>query len=93
MRLVGISMDLEIIYIMIGSKIKSGDMLYQSDDKKESWKIFQRDYRLGAVELAQLEYGFVDTYEEYNVLSQEFAEAETVRKIFVEKQQLSCYNV
>ena len=97
MRLVGISMDLEIIYIMIGSKIKSGDMLYQSDDKKESWKIFQRDYQLGAVELAKLEYGFVDTYEEYSVLSQEFAEefseAETVRKIFVEKQQLSCYNV
>ena len=97
MRLVGISMDLEIIYIMIGSKIKSGDMLYQSDDKKESWKIFQRDYQLGAVELSQLEYGFVDTYEEYSVLSQEFAEefseAESVRKISVEKQQLSCYNV
>ena len=51
MRLVGISMDLEVIYIMVGSKIKIGDMLYQSDDKKESWENFQRDYRLGEVEL------------------------------------------
>lgn len=81
-------MDLEIIYIMIGSKIKAGDMLYQSDDKKESWKIFQRDFQLGAVELDQLEYGFVDTYEEYSVLSQEFAEefseAESVQKMLME---------
>nr|WP_300850837.1 hypothetical protein [uncultured Acetatifactor sp.] len=40
MRLVGVSMDLEVIYIMVGSKIKIGDMLYQSDDKKESWENF-----------------------------------------------------
>ena len=62
MRLVGVSMDLNVIYIMVGSKIKIGDMLYQSDDKKESWENFQRDYRLGEVELDRLKYGFVDTY-------------------------------
>ena len=53
------SMDLNVIYIMVGSKIKTGDMLYQSDNKKESWEIFQRDYRLGEVELDRLKYGLV----------------------------------
>lgn len=88
MRLVGVSMDLNAIYIMVGSKIKIGDMLYQSDNKKESWEIFQRDYRLGEVELDQLKYGFVDTYEEYSVSSlefaEEFSEAETVQKTLME---------
>ena len=88
MRLVGISMDLEVIYIMVGSKIKIGDMLYQSDDKKESWEIFQRDYRLGEVELDQLKYGFVDIYEEYSVSSREFSEeffeSEIVQKTLME---------
>ena len=74
--------------IMVGSKIKISDMLYQSDDKKESWEIFQRDYRLGEVELDQLKYGFVDTYEEYSTSSQEFAEefseAEDVWKMLME---------
>lgn len=28
MGLVGVSMDLNVIYIMVGSKIKIGDMLY-----------------------------------------------------------------
>jgi hypothetical protein len=74
MRLVGVSMDLEILYIMIGSRIKTGDMLYRSDDKEESWEIFQKDYRLDEIELGGLEYGFVDTYEEYSVSSREFAE-------------------
>ncbi len=50
MRLAGVSMDLNVIYIMVGAKIKTGDMLYQSDNKKESWEIFQRDYRLGEVD-------------------------------------------
>ena len=88
MRLVGISMDLEVIYIMVGSKIKTGDMLYQSDNKKESWEIFQRDYRLGEVELDQLKYGFVDIYEEYSVSSREFSEeffeSEIVQKTLME---------
>ena len=88
MRLVGVSMDLNVIYIMVGSKIKIGDMLYQSDDKKESWENFQRDYRLGEVELDRLKYGFVDTYEEYSTSSQEFAEefseAEDVWKMLME---------
>lgn len=74
MRLIGISMDLAVLYIMIGSRIKTGDMLYRSDDEEESWEIFQRDYRLDEIELGSLEYGFVDTYEEYSVSSQEFAE-------------------
>lgn len=82
------SMDLNVIYIMVGSKIKIGDMLYQSDDKKESWENFQRDYRLGEVELDRLKYGFVDTYEEYSTSSQEFAEefseAEDVWKMLME---------
>lgn len=88
MRLAGVSIDLNVIYIMVGSKIKTGDMLYQSDNKKESWEIFQRDYRLGEIELDQLKYGFVDTYEEYSVSSQEFSEefseAETVQKTLME---------
>ena len=83
-----VSMDLNVIYIMVGSKIKIGDMLYQSDDKKESWENFQRDYRLGEVELDRLKYGFVDTYEEYSTSSQEFAEefseAEDVWKMLME---------
>ena len=83
-----VSMDLNVIYIMVGSKIKTGDMLYQSDNKKESWEIFQRDYRLGEVELDQLKYGFVDTYEEYSTSSREFAEefseAEEVWKMLME---------
>lgn len=82
------SMDLNVIYIMVGSKIKTGDMLYQSDNKKESWEIFQRDYRLGEVELDQLKYGFVDIYEEYSVLSREFSEeffeSEIVQKTLME---------
>ena len=82
------SMDLNVIYIMVGSKIKTGDMLYQSDDKKESWEIFQRDYRLGEVELDQLKYGFVDIYEEYSVSSREFSEeffeSEIVQKTLME---------
>lgn len=89
MKLVGVSMDLEALYIMIGSKIKAGDMLYQSGDEKESWEFFQRDYRLGEVRLDQLEYGFVDTYEEYSVLSQEFEnefpEAGTIQKMLMEQ--------
>lgn len=88
MRLVGVSMDLNVIYIMVGSKIKTGDMLYQSDNKKESWGIFQRDYRLGEVELDQLKYGFVDIYEEYSVSSREFSEeffeSEIVQKTLME---------
>ena len=82
------SMDLNVIYIMVGSKIKTGDMLYQSDNKKESWEIFQRDYRLGEVELDQLKYGFVDIYEEYSVSSREFSEeffeSEIVQKTLME---------
>lgn len=82
------SMDLNVIYIMVGSKIKTGDMLYQSDNKKESWGIFQRDYRLGEVELDQLKYGFVDIYEEYSVSSREFSEeffeSEIVQKTLME---------
>lgn len=74
---------------MVGSKIKIGDMLYQSDDKKESWENFQRDYRLGEVELDRLKYVFVDTYEEYSTSSQEFAEefseAEDVWKMLMEQ--------
>ncbi|WP_331490397.1 YwbE family protein [Sporofaciens musculi] len=83
-----VSMDLNVIYIMVGSKIKTGDMLYQSDNKKESWEIFQRDYRLGEVELDQLKYGFVDIYEEYSVSSREFSEeffeSEIVQKTLME---------
>ena len=83
-----VSMDLNVIYIMVGSKIKIGDMLYQSDDKKESWENFQRDYRLGEVELDQLKYGFVDIYEEYSVSSREFSEeffeSEIVQKTLME---------
>lgn len=89
MKLVGVSMDLKTLYIMIGSKIKTGDMLYQSSDEKESWEFFQRDYRLGEVRLDHLEYGFVDAYEEYSVLSQEFEnefpEAGAIQKMLMEQ--------
>lgn len=89
MKLVGVSMDLKTLYIMIGSKIKAGDMLYQSGNEKESWKFFQRDCRLGEVRLDHLEYGFVDTYEEYSVLSQEFEnefpKAGTIQKMLMEQ--------
>lgn len=89
MRLVGVSMDLEALYIMIGSKIKAGDMLYQSNDKKESWEMFQQDYRRGKIEFGRLECGFVDTYEEYSVSSrefeEEFPEAGNIRKMMMEQ--------
>jgi len=73
----------------IGSKIKAGDMPYQSDNKKELWKIFQQDYRRDKIEFGRLEYGSVDTYEEYSVLGPEFSEevseAECVQKMLMEQ--------
>ena len=64
-------------------------MPYQSDNNKELWKIFQQDYRRDKIEFGRLEYGSVDTYEEYSVLGPEFSEevseAECVQKMLMEQ--------
>lgn len=73
MRLLGVTDNPEALYVMIGSRIRAGDMLYIHDDAKESWQLFQADYHNGEVNLGLLEYGYVEVYEEYGVSSREFA--------------------
>lgn len=73
MRLLGVTDDLEILYVMVGSCIRADDMFYKYDGAKESWRQFQEDYHCGEINLALLEYGHVETFEECGVLSQAFA--------------------
>lgn len=73
MRLLGVTDDLEALYVMIGSCIRADDMFYIHDNAEESWRQFQADYHDGKVDLDLLEYGYVEVYEEYGVSSRAFA--------------------
>lgn len=73
MSLLGVTDNLETLYVMVGSCIREDDMLYKCDNSKESWKQFQEDYHYGEVNLDLLTYGYVEVFEEYGVLSKAFA--------------------
>ncbi len=74
MRILGATNNPETLYVMIGSCIRADDMLYGSDNSKESWKHFQEDYHHSEINLGLLQYGYVEIYEESGVLSRDFAE-------------------
>lgn len=73
MRLLGVTDDLETLYVMVGSCIRADDMLYIHDNANESWRQFQKDYHYGEINLSLLEYGYVEVYEEYGMSSRAFA--------------------
>lgn len=73
MRLLGVTNNLKTLYVMIGSCIREGDMLYKYDNSKESWRQFQEDYHYGEINLDLLEYGYIEAFAEYSISSREFA--------------------
>lgn len=73
MRMLGVTDNPESLYVMIGSCIRAGDMLYMHDGAEESWRQFQEDYHNGKVNLDILEYGYMEVYEEHGISSRAFA--------------------
>lgn len=71
MSIKGVTTDPQVLYVMIGSEIKAGNMLYGFDNAKDSWERFLKDYCEGDITLDMLEYGYVDTFEDYSLRSQE----------------------
>ena len=82
MKALGVTSSQEVLYAMIGAKIKSGDMLYRSDEKEQSWELYQEDYQKGQIRLEDVTYGFVeqhtDLYFTEPELSVEFPEVVSV---------------
>lgn len=72
MRMLGVTDDLETLYVMVGSCIRADDMLYMHDNANESWRQFQKDYHCGEINLSLLEYGYVEVYEEYGMSNRAF---------------------
>ena len=62
MRIAGATTRQEVLYAMIASRIKAGEMLYRSENPGESWEQFRRDYAEGNVMLEFLTYGYVEEY-------------------------------
>ena len=62
MRIVGVTTWPEVLYAMMASRIKEGQMLYRSENPGESWEQFRRDYAEGNVMPESLTYGYVEEY-------------------------------
>lgn len=84
MCIVGATTNQNLLYVMVGSKIREGEMLYRSDDKKESWEYFREDYQRNEVRLELLEYGYIETMKDLSLpdpeLTEEFEEALSVNE-------------
>ena len=82
MRAAGVTSSRDVLYAMIGDRIKSGNMLYRSDEQERSWELYQEDYRKGRVQLEDVAYGFVEQHTDLDFtepeLSVEFPKAVSV---------------
>lgn len=85
MRIVGATTNQNLLYAMVGSKIKEGEMLYRSDDRKESWEYFRQDYQRNEVRPELLEYGHIETMRDLSLtdpmLAEDFRDTYSVYEI------------
>lgn len=74
MRIQGVADDVEKFCVMVGTKLKSGDMLYKCNSPKESLRAFIQDYKSSEIKWELLEYGYVETFENYAISDKKFTE-------------------
>lgn len=63
-RTLGVTTDETMLYAMLATKIKAGDMEYDGFDGEEAWHHFKKDFKNEEVNFNKLKYGFVQTYED-----------------------------
>lgn len=67
MRILGVTTDETMLYAMIYSKIKAGDMGYRGFEGEPARQIFEHDFINEDVKLDNLTYGIVQTYEDMQI--------------------------
>ena len=67
MRTLGVTTDETMIYAMLATKIRTGDMEYDGHGGEEAWRCFQKDFKNEEVDFNKLQYGFVQTYEDMQI--------------------------
>jgi len=74
MRIAGVTSDKNVLYTMVGSRIKAGEMLYLSDNKEDSWEYFRRDYQRDEIRLECLAYGYIEEMKDLSLPDPELLE-------------------
>lgn len=67
MRIQGVTSDVTMLYAMLASKIKTGDMEYNGFSGEEAYRVFSCDFKKEEVDFNKLQYGFVQTFEDMQI--------------------------
>lgn len=68
MRVQGVTTDETMLHAMLAAKIKAGDMEYGGYSGETAYRIFSQDFKNEEVDYKKLTYGFVQTYEDMQIL-------------------------